>query len=102
MIYKKHNKFYDTPAWRKKRKQILIKDKYECQHCKAKGIYTKADTVHHIKPLDKYPQLALSDYYDNEKKQRQLISICRACHEHEHERWKLLNIKEPLTKERWD
>jgi 5-methylcytosine-specific restriction protein A len=65
------NPFYQTKAWKKKRKHILQRDKYICKHC---GGF--ADTVHHIQPLKDYPHLALED--DN------LESVCRRCHAQEH------------------
>ena len=101
---KKHNPFYDTPEWRRKRREILKRDKGECQVHKAKGEYRRATHVHHVKHLDKYPELALEDYYIDEhgEKQRQLISVCKDCHETvchpERLRW---NKKEALTEERW-
>lgn len=93
--------FYVSWDWKKLRRKILAIDKHECQHCKARGRYKRADTVHHVKEKDKYPELALSEFYidDNGKEQRNLISLCRECHEkvhgYRHE------VKEPLTPERW-
>lgn len=88
--------FYRTHAWKKKRKEVLKIDKHECQWCKAKGFYEPANTVHHIKELESCPEYGLSIYVDGE---RQLISLCRKCHEehHQHRHEK----KEPLTVERW-
>jgi 5-methylcytosine-specific restriction protein A len=65
-------RFYKSRAWSDKRKYILQRDHYECQHCRSEGKYKPANTVHHIKHLDKHPELALDD--DN------LIAICEACH----------------------
>ena len=96
------HKFYTSPPWEHLRIEILRDDKYECQHCKARGYYAKANTVHHVMHLRDYPELALSRYYkDNQgKEQRQLVSLCFECHEKEHEieRGK---ATEPLTPERW-
>ena len=80
-------------------------DKYECQHCKAKGKYTRATICHHVNYLKLHPELALEKYYvdDDGNVKRQLISTCKNCHETvchpERLRW---NIPEPLTQERWD
>jgi len=94
--------FYKTYAWKKLRKEVLQEDKYECQMCKKRGYYRRANTVHHIKPMDKYPELALSTYYtdENGEKKRNLISLCRVCHEREHE-YRQPEKSEPLTPERW-
>ena len=75
---------------------MLKEQHYECQICKAQGIITKATTVHHINFVRRYPHLALSknDYAGN----RNLISVCFACHENIHRR------KEPqgfMNEERW-
>ena len=66
--------FYFSNIWKKKRKEILIRDNYECQTCKDKGkvtINTKL-IVHHIKPFEFYPELKLED--DN------LLTVCLTCH----------------------
>lgn len=68
--------FYHTTAWRKKREKILKRDRRACCMCRAKGVYTRAVTVHHIRHLKKYPELALTD--DN------LQSLCAECHEKVH------------------
>ena len=89
--------FYRTHAWKKKRREVLGIDNFECQWCKKKGFFEPATTVHHVKELNDYPELALSVWVGDE---RQLISLCRLCHEQEHEHG---NKKKepPLTKERW-
>ena len=69
-------KFYRSRGWRKKRAEILKRDRNECQRCKRDGLYTKADCVHHIKHLKKHPELALHDI--------NLISLCNSCHDKEH------------------
>lgn len=66
------DKFYETTAWRKKRQLILKRDGYQCQLCKRYGRIKQANTVHHIKELLEYPELAL----DNDN----LISVCAECH----------------------
>jgi Response regulator containing CheY-like receiver and SARP domains len=91
--------FYCCYAWKKKRKEILQNDKHECQYCKAKGKYTKATSVHHVKPVLKYPELAMEDIYtDNTGKHRQLMSACKACHDKEDNKHR---ERMPLTVERW-
>ncbi len=93
--------FYKTRAWTKLRRKILRAHKYECQRCKSRGRYTKADTVHHVCHVKDYPELALSENFvdSSGKEQSNLIPLCRSCHEEAH------NFRqkesEPLTSERW-
>ena len=69
--------FYNSGAWKSKRKYILKKrDKLLCQNCKKYGRYRTATTVHHIKHLLDAPELALTD--------SNLISLCSACHNQMH------------------
>lgn len=97
--------FYTSRTWKRKRNEILKADNYECQICKSKGKYSRAEIVHHIKHLDEYPELGLSETYidDNGQEHRNLISVCRECHENvcHPERLKKFKAKEPLTIERW-
>lgn len=95
--------FYTWRKWRKEREHVLRQDKHECQHCKRAGRYTKATMVHHIKHLRTHPQYALMMWVQVDGTwQRQLISLCEACHEREHpERLRKYERKEPLTPERW-
>lgn len=70
--------FYTSWTWRKKRKEILIRDNNECQLCKQDGkvtVGTKEEPliVHHIKELKQHPELALAN--------ENLISVCNNCHE---------------------
>lgn len=88
--------FYTSWTWRKKRKEILIRDNFECQECKDKGKVSKAHTVHHIKELKDYPELGL----DNDN----LISVCNSCHNIIHERFEGQKIKNKINieiPERW-
>ena len=68
--------FYNSRKWRKKRIAILKRDKFLCKVCSRYGRITEATTVHHIKPLENFPELAFKS--DN------LISICAACHANLH------------------
>lgn len=69
----KNRGFYHTPAWRKLRVVALQRDHYLCQACLKKHRFTKATEVHHIKPLEDFPELGLD--LDN------LMSLCWQCHE---------------------
>lgn len=75
-LYKTPADFYQSRVWQHKRKAILRRDGYQCQGCKRCGKITKATQVHHIKHLDEYPELRLDD--------ENLVSLCLACHNHEH------------------
>lgn len=92
----KIKRFYKTGEWKRKRKEILKRDNYECQRCKREGKYSKATTVHHKKHLDKRPDLALID--------ENLESLCSTCHNIEHpEKLKKVEVnkRENIIPERW-
>ncbi len=93
--------FYTCSAWLKLREDVLQEHKYECQHCKQRGFYKKADTVHHVQYVRKHPELALSKtYIYNGKEYNNLVPLCHACHEHVHD-YRRKESKKPLTEERW-
>ena len=98
-------KFYSWKSWERLSAQVKSRlDNSECQKCKARGKYVPAALVHHVKHLRDRPDLALS-IYDPDTGERQLISLCRACHELEHpERMRQARgpSAKPLTVERWD
>lgn len=71
-------KFYESRKWKKKREHILRRDAYQCQESKRYGKYAEATTVHHIYPLEEYPELALVDW--------NLISMSTAQHDRMHDR----------------
>lgn len=101
-MFYKTNPFYHSKEWRRLRRDVLNADKYECQPCKAKGKYTKATHVHHVNHLDKHPELALEKYYSDASGQmRNLISVCKDCHETVCHPERLRHTKKPLNKERW-
>lgn len=98
-------RFYSWPEWDAMRKQVRALDKFECALCKARGRYSPAEVVHHVKHVQDRPDLALS-VFDPDTHERQLVSLCRACHEAQHpERlcspWSASD-KPQLTAERWD
>lgn len=94
--------WYNSKAWRTVRDQVLALDNHECQRCKARGKYARAEIVHHVKHLKDRPDLALSVWDGGE---RQLVSLCRACHEALHPERAVTPRKgggDPVTLERWD
>lgn len=100
---RKTNPFYLKKEWRRLRRKILDDDKNECYYHKQRGSYARATFVHHVNHLDKHPELALSKHYKdtagNEK--RNLLSVCKECHETVCHPERLRHTKEPLTEERW-
>lgn len=98
------NRFYDWTEWKHVRREVLILDHNECQLCRLRHRVGPADLVHHVRHLKDRPDLALS-IFDPDTGQRQLLSVCRACHELQHpERMRRSGavVVPPLTEERWD
>lgn len=96
--------FYQTKEWKELRQDILYDNHYECQRCKEKGKYTRATCVHHVNEVRVRPDLALSRYYTDAKgeQQKQLIPLCDACHNIEHDKLGNWQRKDKFTnEERW-
>lgn len=88
-------RFYQSREWRELRSRRMKLDNYECQVCKARGRYHKAEMVHHIVHVKDNPLLALK--LDN------LLSLCNKCHNREHPE-KLIDFqknKKFTNPERW-
>ncbi|MDF2820197.1 MAG: hypothetical protein K0R15_638 [Clostridiales bacterium] len=100
----KLHEFYVSKEWRHLRKAVLSDCKDECQVCKAKGFYTKANHVHHIQYVRKHPRLALSKTYIFQGKEYvNLIAVCKDCHENVCHPERLKHkVVEPITEERWE
>lgn len=86
-------RFYKSKEFIKFKTDILKENHYECYECKKRGIITRYDTdkdgnkrilstVHHVRHVREYPELALSRTFidDEGKMQLQLIPVCKACH----------------------
>ena len=102
IINEDSDRFYELPEWKRLRQAVLKLDNYECQRCKAlKHKHTRAVIVHHVKHLKDRPELGLT-IWDGEE--RQLVSVCKHCHEelHPESQRQFVNIRAPLTVERWD
>jgi len=68
------NKFRWSRKWREKREQIVERDNYLCQVCKANGRYTyERLEVHHITPLE--------EDFDRRLDEDNLIALCEEHHE---------------------
>lgn len=94
--------FYAKNAWKQMAKIVRKIDRNECQICKSRGRYSRGVIVHHVKHLEDRPDLALS-IFDPETGDRQLITLCKACHKEQHpDALRCDRPSEPLTVERWD
>lgn len=86
-------KFYQSKSWRNLRIKILKRDNNECQECKRNGKVGKAENVHHIKEVKKFPELALLE--------SNCECLCIPCHNEEHDRLKGLHKSKFKNDERW-
>jgi len=98
---KKHS-FYCSEVWRRIAAEVRKLDNNECQICKAKGRHRRGEIVHHVKHLKDRPDLAMS-IYDPVTGERQLITVCKQCHEDAHpENMVISSKKDRFTNdERW-
>lgn len=70
---------YKNKAWYKLRQYVLARDKYLCQYYLQFGKAVPAQMVHHIYPVDQYPELKYNP--DN------LISLSNKAHNMMHDRY---------------
>ena len=72
--------FYKSKAWQSCRASYLKQARGLCEVCLKRGLYTPADTVHHIKHITPQnigdPSITLS--FSN------LMAVCRDCHAEQH------------------
>lgn len=78
MNFKQVLPFYKTKKWIAKRDVILRRDEYLCQYNKRFGKPVAANTVHHIYPLEDYPQYKWCSW--------NLISLSNEAHNKMHDR----------------
>ena len=85
----KKYKIYKSREFRTLRLQVLKTFHYECQRCKESNKITSAVLVHHAQEVTKHPELAFEEFYidKNGIKQRNLIPLCKECHEAIHHRY---------------
>lgn len=100
----REHEFYNSRIWRNKAKEIREKlDHDECVVCRSRGRYSRGEIVHHVLHLKDRPDLAL-DTVDPDTGRRQLITVCKHCHEELHpealHQWSSAERFE--TAERWD
>ena len=98
----KENIWYNSGDWQAVRDAVKRID-HECIICKAVGKHSATRYVHHVKHLRDRPDLALS-IWDPETGERQLVSVCKRCHEelHPESQRPFRRTYAPVTEERWD
>ena len=66
-------------SWERVRNDVLVRDRYRCQHCGEKQHILKEQGkslhVHHIKPLNSFEQPEAANFSEN------LITLCKPCHD---------------------
>lgn len=73
-----NNNFLKKSKWKNLRSRILRRDKYLCQYFLRFGKYIEASHVHHIYPVEIYPEYAYCDW--------NLISLSQKAHNMMHVR----------------
>ena len=97
-----YSAFYATYDWKTTAAKVRKMDRNECQECKRHGRYSRGYIVHHVKHLRDRPDLAL-EVFDSDN-ERQLETICKACHEMMHPESLVRESKQPekpVTEEWW-
>lgn len=99
----RENVWYNSSDWKAIKSAVENIDHNDCLICKAMGRRRAARIVHHVKHLRDRPDLALS-VYDPDTGERQLICVCKQCHEllHPESQRQYRPSKPPITAERWD
>lgn len=69
---------YKGKRWKRLRAAVLRRDGYLCQESLRYGRHIEADTVHHIFPVDKYPEYQWESW--------NLVSLSGAVHNRMHVR----------------
>lgn len=73
-----NDKLYKSKRWNRIRRAVLARDGYMCQISKRYGKMVEAEIVHHILPVEEYPQYAFASW--------NLISLSKAEHNKMHDR----------------
>ena len=69
---------YKARRWERLRAQVMRRDGYRCQLSKRYGKSVPAELVHHIYPVDEFPEYAFEPW--------NLISVSRVAHNKLHDR----------------
>ena len=104
-------RFYKSKEWIALKTKVLKENHYECAECRKHGVITRNDddrllsTVHHVCHVRDHPELALSEWYKDYstgKLERNLIPVCKACHNKLHpEKIKRSSQEKFMNEERW-
>lgn len=96
------HRFYISSAWIRRAAKVRRLDRNECVLCRSRGRYARGEIVHHVKHLKDRPDLAL-EIFDPDTGERQLVTLCKACHERMHpDALRSAQPQPKLTEERWD
>lgn len=91
---------YKTKRWERLRETILRRDGYRCREAARYGLAVQADTVHHVWPVEDFPQFAWEPW--------NLIALSHKAHNEMHDRvtgaltekgeaWRRRTIPPPMT-----
>lgn len=69
-------RFYKTKEWRALRDEVMSDHHWECEACRRRGVYRRADTVHHEHEVRKRPWMALTRYEGEGDARRELWKGC--------------------------
>lgn len=106
-------RFYKQKEWKQVRDSVLQEQRNECEVCRRKGIIKRYDidadghkhlikTVHHVQHVRSHPELALSKYYyAGGERKKNLIVVCKACHNDLHPEKRKKNRNGYTNEERW-
>lgn len=104
-------RFYKSKEWIALKTKVLKENHYECAECRKHGVITRYDdgrllsTVHHVCHVRDHPELALSEWYKDYSTgnlERNLIPVCKACHNKLHpEKIKRSSQEKFMNEERW-
>ena len=75
----RNHSFYLSAKWKHKRERVMRHYKYEDQEAKRYGHTVTATLIHHIYPLDKYPELGMETW--------NLLPLSNATHNKMHDRY---------------
>ena len=95
------SRFYNSQVWRDLSDKVRRYDHCQCVLC---GSAKRPLIVHHVKHLKDRPDLALK-LFDPDTGERQLITVCKRCHERLHPESLSecrKNMADEITAERWD
>ena len=69
---------YEGGRWKAARTRALRRDKWRCRNCARYGKRVEATHVHHVWPVEDYPEFAWCGWNH--------LSLCLGCHDAMHDR----------------